>query len=144
MMNYSIRKISGKNLTVFGATNNKTNGTSRSICSVIDGLHHIIQIAFHIKSKLDAVVCPRLMYTTIQIGFYQILIRHHISTKSDNAIIYLCYLSQLCLSLKCCHGTDVVAVLHLIVPVVEVAVVQVQVPSVRRRVLSVSGTLSYS
>ena len=46
--------------------------------------------------------------------------------------------------MKCCHGTDVVAVRDLSVPVVEVAVVQVQVPSVRRRVLSVSGTLSYS
>lgn len=38
--------------------------------------------------------------------------------------------------MKCCHGTDVVAVLHLIVPAVEVAVAQVQAPSVRRRVLS--------
>ena len=38
--------------------------------------------------------------------------------------------------MKCCHGADVAAVRGLSVPVVEVAVVQVQVPSVRRRALS--------
>lgn len=36
----------------------------------------------------------------------------------------------------CCHGSDVIAVRNLSVPVVEVAIAKVQVPSVRRRVLS--------
>ena len=38
--------------------------------------------------------------------------------------------------MKCCHGADEVAVRGLSVPVVEVAVAQVQVPSGRRRALS--------
>ena len=38
--------------------------------------------------------------------------------------------------MKCCHGADVAAVRGLRVPAVEGAVVQAQVPSVRRRVLS--------
>ena len=38
--------------------------------------------------------------------------------------------------MKCCHSPDVTAVRDLSVPAVEVAVVQGQVPSVRRRVLS--------
>ena len=38
--------------------------------------------------------------------------------------------------MKCCHGADVVAVRGLSAPAVEAAVVQVQAPSARRRVLS--------
>lgn len=65
MMNNAVCEISCKDLTVFGVTNDKANGTFRLIGSIIDSLHHIIEIAFHIKSKPDAVVCPRLVYTTI-------------------------------------------------------------------------------
>ena len=38
--------------------------------------------------------------------------------------------------MKCCHGTHIAAGRHLSAPVDEAAVVQVQAPSVRRRVLS--------
>lgn len=64
-MDYTVCEIGRENLTVFGATNDKTNGTLRLVGSIVDGLHHIIEIAFYIKSKPDAVVCPRLVYATI-------------------------------------------------------------------------------
>ena len=38
--------------------------------------------------------------------------------------------------MKCCHGTAGAAVLNLTVPAVEAAVVQAQVPGIRRRALS--------
>lgn len=65
MMNDAVCKIGRKNLTIFGATNDKANGTFRTVGSIVDGLHHIIEVAFYIKSKPDAVVCPRLVYATI-------------------------------------------------------------------------------
>ena len=65
MMDNAVSKIGRENLTVFGATNYKANGTLWLVGSIVDSLHHIIEVAFYIKSKPDAVVCPRLVYATI-------------------------------------------------------------------------------